>query len=107
MAAEKKKKPDRLQNQQPKMTKKQQEKELEAEAKKRLDVEVHHQREEAETQALGQAMMKDAEKNRPSLNTSCLKLLNNFQGILITNSNFKNYFIYFNLTFFIFFYFIF
>lgn len=55
-------------------------KEMEAEAQRRLNAEVAHQTEEAETRALGRAMMADANSNRPSFSNSSLKLLNNFQG---------------------------
>ena len=55
-------------------------KEIEQEAQRKLDTEILHQREEAERRALGQAMMSDAAKNRPSLSNSCLNLLNNYQG---------------------------
>lgn len=57
-----------------------QQQEQEQEAKRRLDTEVMHQTEEAETRALGRAMMADAAGKRPSFNTSCLNLLNNFSG---------------------------
>lgn len=56
--------------------------EQEAEAKKRLETEVMHQTEEAETRALGNKMMSDAASKKPSFNTSCANLLNNFQGML-------------------------
>ena len=57
-------------------------KEQEAEAQRRMDVEVRHQKEEAETGALARKMMSDANKNRSTLNSSCCKLLNNYQGKL-------------------------
>ena len=50
------------------------------EAQRQLDIEMRHQNSEAETRALGRAMMSDAQENRPSLNRSCLNLLNNYQG---------------------------
>lgn len=56
-------------------------KEQEKEAQRRLDAEIAHQKEEAETRALGKAMMQDGAKNRPGFSNSCMKLLNNFQGI--------------------------
>ena len=51
-----------------------------AEAPRKIEREVLHQNEEAQTRALGRAMIADAEENRPSFNASCLKLLNHFQG---------------------------
>ena len=44
---------------------------------------MQHQQEEAETRALGRAMIADAAEKRPSFNNSCAKLLNNFQGITL------------------------
>lgn len=55
----------------------------EMEAQRQLEIELLHQREEAETRALGQAMLADAAANRPSFNQSSLNLLNNYQGILL------------------------
>ena len=74
-------KKQQMRKEKPKKTSKAaQEKELQVEAKRRLDIEIQHQKEEAETRALGRAMLSDASKNKPSFNNSCLKLLNNFQG---------------------------
>lgn len=56
-------------------------KEHEDEAKRRLDTEVRHQRDEAKTKALANAMLRDASSNKPAFNNSCVKLLNNFQGL--------------------------
>lgn len=50
------------------------------EAKRQLEAELRHQKEEAETRALGRAMIADANNNRNSFNRSCLNLLNNYQG---------------------------
>ena len=63
-----------------KMTKKMRIQEQKAEAKRRLDIEVRHQTEEAETRAPARKMMSDAASNKPSFNTSCTNLLNNYQG---------------------------
>lgn len=63
-----------------KMTKALQIQQREAEAKKRLEVELRHQTEEAERRTLCRKMMSDSSKTRPSLNNSCLNVLNNFQG---------------------------
>lgn len=57
-------------------------KEQEAEANRRLQTEMLHQTQEAKSRALGKTMMSDAVNNKPSLNISCLKVLNNFQGRL-------------------------
>ena len=65
------------------VTKTQQKKLEELEAQKRLETEVLHQTEEAERRALCKAMMADGAAKRPSLNNSCLKVLNNFQGNFI------------------------
>lgn len=54
--------------------------EAEKEAKRQLDVEVMHQKEEAERRALGKGMIADAEANRPSFTRSALDLLVNYQG---------------------------
>lgn len=56
----------------------------ECSAERRLQTEMKHQMEEAETRALGKAMMRDVAKDRGNFDNSCAKLLNNFQG--------KNYF---------------
>lgn len=58
----------------------QQRKEQEDEAKRRLDTVVRHQKEEGRTKSLATAMLNAASSNKSSLNSSCLKLLNNFQG---------------------------
>lgn len=63
-----------------KVTKAATKKEQQQEAQRRLDAEIAHQQEEGETRALSKAMLADAAKNRPSFNTSCTKLLANFQG---------------------------
>ena len=63
------------------MTKAMVDKEIELEAQKRLETEAMHEADEAESRALCQGMMADAKKNRPTFNSSCLKVLNNFQGI--------------------------
>ena len=55
-------------------------KQQEEESKRRLDMEILHQTEEGHTKSLGKKMMSDAASNRPSFNSSCLNLLNNFQG---------------------------
>lgn len=55
-------------------------KEEEKEGQRKIDTEVRHLKEEAERRSLGRAMLSDAASNRPSFNTSCLNLLNNFQG---------------------------
>ena len=57
-------------------------KDEEKESQRRLDTEVLHQTEEAERRALGRAMMSDAANNKRSFNNSCLKLLNNYQGMI-------------------------
>ena len=59
-----------------------QKKEEEMEAQRQIEIELQHQKEEAETRALGKAMLADVEGNRPSLNQTTLKVLNNFQGKL-------------------------
>lgn len=50
------------------------------EAQHKLDTEMVHQRDEAETRALCDAMLADASSNSQRLNSSCSKLLTNFQG---------------------------
>lgn len=56
-------------------------KDAELEARRQLEIEVKLQQEEAQTRAMGQAMLSDAEANRQSaFNRSCFNLLNNFQG---------------------------
>lgn len=52
------------------------------EARRQLECEMRHQSEEAETRALGRAMIADAQNNRPSFNRSCQNLLLNYQGTL-------------------------
>ena len=55
--------------------------EREAEAQRKLETELRHQREESERRALGQVVLSDAAAaNNTSLNSSCWKLLTNFQG---------------------------
>ena len=54
--------------------------EQEDDAERRLAIELKHQMEEAETRALGKAMMNDVENNNASMDNSSWKLLNNFQG---------------------------
>ena len=56
-------------------------KEQETEAKRKVDVELAHQKDEAETQNLARKMMSDVKKNKPTFNALCCNLLNNFQGI--------------------------
>ena len=55
-------------------------KESKKEAKRQLEIEMRHQEEEAETRALGQAMVSDAAAGRTTFNQSSTNLLNNFQG---------------------------
>lgn len=55
-------------------------KDKQRDAERKLDTEVLHQKEEAETRALTKTMMSDAAAKKPSLNNSCLNVLNNFQG---------------------------
>lgn len=81
IAENKKKEKEEKQNRKTSASK---EKEEEAkEAERQLQTEMRHQREEADTRALARAMMVDAQKNRPSLNNSCLNLLNSYQGKLL------------------------
>lgn len=71
---EKKKEDNNLQ----KKSQKSQQKQNEAE--RRIAVEMKHQMEESETRALIKAMMKEGKSDQSPFNSSCLKLLNNFQG---------------------------
>ena len=78
--AEEKKKNAEMENRKTKNSKARGRKEQQHEAKRRLESEVLHLNQEAETEALGRAMMADAKANRPTFNNSCLKLPHNFQG---------------------------
>ena len=62
------------------LTEAQNKKETEREAARQLEIKVRHQQEETERRSLARAMMADSESNRPTLNASCLKVLNNYQG---------------------------
>lgn len=57
----------------------QQQLQLEKEAEKDLDNELEHQRAEAETRNLANAMLSDGEKE---IGTPCFKLLSNYQGMI-------------------------
>ena len=56
-------------------------KEAEADAQRRLAVELNHQKHESERRALVRKMVSDGEGNKATFNTSCLNVLNNYQGI--------------------------
>lgn len=46
----------------------------------KLQAEIKQQNEEAERRALANAMFSDGKANRPTFNTSCTKLLRNYQS---------------------------
>lgn len=54
-------------------------------AEYKLQAEIKLQNEEAERRALANAMSSDAKGNRPTFNTSCTKLLRNYQGNFVIN----------------------
>lgn len=64
------------------MSEAQERKEQEKEGQRKIDTEVMHLNEEAKRRSLGRKMLADdGAGKKQSLNTSCLNLLNNFQGI--------------------------
>lgn len=60
--------------------------EREIEAKRRLETEIRHQTEEAERRSLVKKMLADAAEVSPSMNKSCMNVLNNYQGSFHGNS---------------------
>lgn len=83
VVAEKKKKEVRKSQLEKDISAAQEAREREKEAQRKLDTELLHQTEESTRRSLVKKMMSDAASNSPTLNQSCLKVLNNFQGNLL------------------------